>query len=279
MEMLPEIGFCKGIENYSRVLSGRAPGSCPYTLLDYFPEDFVLFVDESHVTLPQVRGMFGGDRSRKENLVEYGFRLPAARDNRPLTFDEFETKTGQTIYVSATPADYELQRSEGVFIDQLIRPTGLLDPEIEVRPRDYQVDNLMEEIRVRVAKEERVLVTTLTKRMAEELTDYLKEHSVKVKYMHSDIDTLERAAAALTPEDAESPLGKGITMTLKSATDALAKLGVEEVPTDVFNPDIHNAVMHVEDETLGEGAIVAVFQKGYRIGERIIRHATVVVAE
>ena len=192
MEMIQELGYCSGIENYSRYFDGRAPGSPPYCLLDYFPSDMLLVIDESHVTVPQIHAMYGGDKARKDNLVQYGFRLPAARDNRPLTFEEFEDKTGQTIYVSATPADYELNRSEGIFIDQLIRPTGLLDPEIEVRPRDYQVDNLMEEIRVRVAKEERVLVTTLTKRMAEELDEYLRRYGVRSAYIHSDIDTLER---------------------------------------------------------------------------------------
>jgi excinuclease ABC subunit B len=192
MEMIQELGYCSGIENYSRYFDGREPGTPPYCLLDYFPSDMLLVIDESHVTVPQIHAMFGGDKARKDNLVQYGFRLPAARDNRPLTFEEFEAKTGQTIYVSATPADYELKRSEGIFIDQLIRPTGLLDPDIEVRPRDYQVDNLMEEIRIHVAKEERVLVTTLTKRMAEELDEYLRRYGVRSAYIHSDIDTLER---------------------------------------------------------------------------------------
>ena len=192
MEMIQELGYCSGIENYSRYFDGREAGTPPYCLLDYFPKDMLLVIDESHVTVPQIHAMYGGDKARKDNLIQYGFRLPAARDNRPLTFEEFEDKTGQTIYVSATPADYELKRSEGIFIDQLIRPTGLLDPEIEVRPRDYQVDNLMEEIRERVAKEERVLVTTLTKRMAEELDEYLRRYGVRSAYIHSDIDTLER---------------------------------------------------------------------------------------
>ena len=192
MEMIQELGYCSGIENYSRYFDGREAGTPPYCLLDYFPKDMLLVIDESHVTVPQIHAMYGGDKARKDNLVQYGFRLPAARDNRPLTFEEFEAKTGQTIYVSATPADYELKRSEGIFIDQLIRPTGLLDPEIEVRPRDYQVDNLMEEIRIRVAKEERVLITTLTKRMAEELDEYLRRYGVRSAYIHSDIDTLER---------------------------------------------------------------------------------------
>ena len=192
MEMIQELGYCSGIENYSRYFDGREAGTPPYCLLDYFPKDMLLVIDESHVTVPQIHAMYGGDKARKDNLVQYGFRLPAARDNRPLTFEEFEGKTGQTIYVSATPADYELKRSEGIFIDQLIRPTGLLDPEIEVRPRDYQVDNLMEEIRIRVAKEERVLVTTLTKRMAEDLDEYLRRYGVRSAYIHSDIDTLER---------------------------------------------------------------------------------------
>ena len=172
LEMIRELGYCSGIENYSRYLDGRQPGTRPFCLLDYFPEDFLMVVDESHVTLPQVRAMYGGDRSRKENLVEYGFRLPAAMDNRPLMFSEFEQLQGQTIYVSATPADYELGQSDGVVVEQLIRPTGLLDPIIEVRPLENQVDDLMEEVRLRSERDERVLVTTLTKRMAEELTKY-----------------------------------------------------------------------------------------------------------
>lgn len=192
IEMIQELGYCSGIENYSRYFDGREAGTPPYCLLDYFPKDMLLVIDESHVTVPQIHAMYGGDRARKTNLIEYGFRLPAARDNRPLTFEEFEEKTGQTIYVSATPADYELRRSEGIVIDQLIRPTGLLDPEIEVRPLDHQVDDLMEEIRLRVEREERVLVTTLTKRMAEELDEYLRRYGVRSAYIHSDIDTLER---------------------------------------------------------------------------------------
>jgi excinuclease ABC subunit B len=192
LEMIQELGYCSGIENYSRYFDGRAEGTPPYCLLDYFPKDMLLVIDESHVTVPQIHAMYGGDRARKNNLIQYGFRLPAARDNRPLTFEEFETKTGQTIYVSATPADYELKRSNGIFVDQLIRPTGLLDPEIEVRPSEHQVDDLMEEIRLRVQKEERVLVTTLTKRMAEEMDEYLRKYGVRSAYIHSDIDTLER---------------------------------------------------------------------------------------
>ncbi len=191
MEMLLEVGFCSGIENYSRVLSGRAPGSTPYTLLDYFPKDFLLFIDESHVTLPQVRGMYGGDRSRKENLVQYGFRLPSALDNRPLNFGEFQSKLNQIIYVSATPGDYEKEHSSQV-VEQIIRPTGLLDPEIDVRPVDGQIDDLISEINLRTQKQERVLVTTLTKKMAEDLTDYLEKTGIKVRYMHHDIDTMER---------------------------------------------------------------------------------------
>ena len=183
LEMIQELGYCSGIENYSRYFDGREAGTPPYCLLDYFPKDMLLVIDESHVTVPQIHAMFGGDKARKDNLVQYGFRLPAARDNRPLTFDEFEQKTGQTIYVSATPADYELKRSEGVVIDQLIRPTGLLDPEIEVRPLDHQVDDLMEEIRQRVEREERVLVTTLTKRMAEEMDEYLRRYGVRSAYI------------------------------------------------------------------------------------------------
>ena len=192
LEMIQELGYCSGVENYSRYFDGREEGTPPYCLIDYFPDDMLLVVDESHVTMPQIHGMYGGDRSRKENLVNYGFRLPAAKDNRPLTFEEFEEKTGQTIFLSATPADYELEKSEGIVIDQLIRPTGLLDPEIEVRPSLHQVDDLMEEIRVRVEREERVLVTTLTKRMAEELDEYLRRYNVRSAYIHSDIDTIER---------------------------------------------------------------------------------------
>ena len=191
LEMLTEIGFCTGIENYSRVIQGRQPGTPPTTLLDYFPDDFLLFVDESHVTLPQCRAMYAGDRSRKDALVNYGFRLPSAYDNRPLNFDEFNSKLNQVIYVSATPADYELSRSAQT-VEQVIRPTGLLDPVVEVRPIDGQIDDLIGEIKARTAKEERVLVTTLTKKMAESLTTYLQEHNFKTKYMHSEIDTMER---------------------------------------------------------------------------------------
>lgn len=192
LEMIQELGYCSGVENYSRYFDGREAGSPPYCLLDYFPKDMLLVIDESHVTVPQIRGMYGGDKSRKDNLVNYGFRLPAARDNRPLAFDEFEQKTGQTIYVSATPDEYELQRSEGVVIDQVIRPTGLLDPEIDVRSTEHQVDDLMEEIQQRIQKDERVLVTTLTKRMAEELDEYLRRYGIRSAYIHSDIDTIER---------------------------------------------------------------------------------------
>lgn len=191
LEMLREVGFCHGVENYSRVLSGREPGSTPYTLLDFFPKDFLMFIDESHVTLPQVRGMSGGDRARKTNLVEYGFRLPSAFDNRPLFFGEFENKLNQVIYVSATPGEYEKQRSDQV-VEQVIRPTGLVDPEIEVRPVKGQVDDLMGEIRERAERNERVLVTTLTKKMAEDLTEYLASNGLKVKYIHHSIDTMER---------------------------------------------------------------------------------------
>ncbi|MDY2943940.1 MAG: excinuclease ABC subunit UvrB [Paludibacteraceae bacterium] len=192
LEMIQELGYCSGVENYSRYFDGREPGTPPYCLLDYFPKDMLLVIDESHVTVPQIRGMFGGDKARKDNLVNYGFRLPAARDNRPLTFDEFLEKTGQTIFVSATPDEYELQRAEGVVIDQLIRPTGLLDPEIDVRPSEHQVDDLMDEIQQRIRLNERVLVTTLTKRMAEELDDYLRRYGIRSAYIHSDIDTIER---------------------------------------------------------------------------------------
>lgn len=191
MEMMEQIGFCTGIENYSRVISGRAPGTPPMTLLDYFPDDFLLFVDESHVTLPQVRAMYAGDRSRKVSLVDYGFRLPSAFDNRPLNFEEFQTKINQAIYVSATPAEYERERA-GQIAEQVIRPTGLLDPEVDVRPIEGQVDDLMEEVAKVTAKEERVLVTTLTKKMAEDLTAYLQKNGVRVRYMHSDIGAMER---------------------------------------------------------------------------------------
>jgi excinuclease ABC subunit B len=192
LEMLREMGFCNGIENYSRHLTGRAPGEPPPTLLNYFPDDWLLFIDESHVTVPQVGGMYRGDRSRKETLVEYGFRLPSALDNRPLNFEEFEALMRDVIYVSATPGNYELHRARGVIVEQLIRPTGLMDPEIIVRPARNQVDDLLEEIRVRITRNERVLVTTLTKKMAEDLTDYYQELAVRVRYLHSDIETLER---------------------------------------------------------------------------------------
>ncbi len=192
LEMIRELGYCSGIENYSRYLDGREPGTRPFCLLDYFPDDYLMIIDESHVTIPQVHAMYGGDRSRKENLVEYGFRLPAALDNRPLKFQEFEALQNQAIYVSATPADYELQLSEGVYVEQVIRPTGLLDPIIEVRPSINQIDDLIEEIQKRVELDERTLVTTLTKRMAEELTKYLSRIDVRCRYIHSDVDTLER---------------------------------------------------------------------------------------
>ena len=191
MEMLTEVGICPGVENYSRVLSGRAPGSAPFTLLDYFPEDFLLFVDESHVTLPQVRGMYGGDRARKKNLIDFGFRLPSAYDNRPLNFDEFYERVNQAVFVSATPGDFELERS-AVVAEQIIRPTGLLDPEISVRPTQGQLDDLISEINTRVEKDQRVLVTTLTKKMAEDLTEYLESMDIRVRYMHHDIDTVKR---------------------------------------------------------------------------------------
>ncbi|MCL4141744.1 UNVERIFIED_CONTAM: hypothetical protein GTU68_054333 [Idotea baltica] len=192
LEMIRELGYCSGIENYSRYLDGRQPGTRPFCLLDYFPDDYLMVVDESHVTIPQTHAMYGGDRSRKENLVEYGFRLPAAMDNRPLKFEELEAIQNQVIYVSATPADYELQKTEGVFVEQIIRPTGLLDPEIEIRPSLNQIDDLIEEIQLRVERDERTLVTTLTKRMAEELTKYLSRINIRTRYIHSDVDTLER---------------------------------------------------------------------------------------
>lgn len=192
LEMIRELGYCSGIENYSRYLDGRLPGTRPFCLLDYFPDDFLMVVDESHVTIPQVHAMYGGDRSRKETLVDYGFRLPAAMDNRPLKFEEFEMLQNQVIYVSATPADYELQKTEGLYIEQVIRPTGLLDPVIEVRPSLNQIDDLIEEMHLRIEKDQRVLVTTLTKRMAEELTKYLSRINIRCRYIHSDVDTLER---------------------------------------------------------------------------------------
>ena len=192
LEMIRELGYCSGIENYSRYFDGRMPGTRPFCLIDYFPNDFLTVIDESHVTLPQIRAMFGGDRSRKENLVEYGFRLPAAMDNRPLKFEEFENINNQFIYVSATPANYELEQSGGVVAEQVIRPTGLLDPKIDVRPSQNQIDDLLEEIKLRVDKDERTLVTTLTKRMAEELTKYLTRFDIRCRYIHSDVDTLER---------------------------------------------------------------------------------------
>jgi len=192
LEMMRELGYCSGIENYSRYFDNRKPGERPFCLLDYFPEDFLLVVDESHVTMPQIRAMWGGDRSRKESLVDFGFRLPSAMDNRPLTFQEFENLAGQTIFVSATPADYELRRTDGVVVEQIIRPTGLLDPEIQVRPSLNQIDDLLEEIDKRVKRNERVLVTTLTKRMAEELSKYLERVGIKGRYIHSEVKTLDR---------------------------------------------------------------------------------------
>ena len=192
VEMIRELGYCSGIENYSRYFDGRAAGTRPFCLLDFFPDDFITIIDESHVTVSQIRGMYGGDRSRKQTLVEYGFRLPSALDNRPLKFDEFEALTGQTIYVSATPGDYEMQQTQGVYVEQLIRPTGLLDPLIEVRPCTNQVDDLVDEIIRVIARKQRVLVTTLTKRMAEELTNYLNNLNISTRYIHSDVDTLDR---------------------------------------------------------------------------------------
>ena len=192
MELIREVGFCPGIENYSRYMDGRQPGSAPYVLLDYFPEDYLLFIDESHVTVPQIRGMFRGDRSRKETLVDHGFRLPSAYDNRPLVFKEFEERMGWTVFVSATPAEYELKQSGGVVVEQVIRPTGLVDPSIEVRTQEGQIDDLVEEIRLRAERNERVLVTTMTKRMAENLADYFEQLDIRVRYLHSDIETLDR---------------------------------------------------------------------------------------
>ena len=192
LEMIRELGYCSGIENYSRYLDGRSPGTRPFCLLDYFPKDYLMVIDESHVTVSQVHAMYGGDRSRKENLVNYGFRLPAAMDNRPLKFEEFESLQNNVLYVSATPADFEIQKTEGHIVEQIIRPTGLLDPKIEVRPSRNQIDDLIDEIQKRVIIEERILVTTLTKRMAEELSEYLTKINIRCRYIHSDIDTLER---------------------------------------------------------------------------------------
>ena len=192
LEMIKEMGYCPGIENYSRYFDGRSEGMRPFCLIDYFPKDYITFIDESHVTIPQIRAMYGGDHSRKSVLIDYGFRLPAAADNRPLKFDEFEALCGQTVYVSATPADYELEKSEGLVVEQVVRPTGLLDPPIQVRPTKNQVDDLLEEIRVRAEADERVLVTTLTKRMAEELEKYFTNMGVRCRYIHSDVDTMER---------------------------------------------------------------------------------------
>ena len=192
LEMIEQVGFCSGIENYSRHMDGRPAGSAPATLIDYFPEDFLTIIDESHVTVPQIGGMFEGDMSRKRNLVEFGFRLPSAVDNRPLTFDEFEQRVGQTVYMSATPGDFELTSSDGEYVEQVIRPTGLVDPKVNVKPTKGQIDDLIDEVRTRISQQERVLVTTLTKRMAEDLTDYLLEQGIKVRYLHSDIDTLQR---------------------------------------------------------------------------------------
>lgn len=192
LEMIAEIGYCKGVENYSRYLTGKLEGEAPDTLLDYFPDDMVVFLDESHISVPQINGMYKGDRARKESLVNNGFRLPSAFDNRPLKFEEFFSKVPQVVYISATPSDYELEQSKEEIIEQLVRPTGIVEPDIEIRPTKNQIDDLMDEIKTRTAKKERVLVTTLTKKMAEELTDYYLEYGIKVKYMHSDIDTLER---------------------------------------------------------------------------------------
>lgn len=212
MEMIRELGHCSGIENYSRYFDGRPAGSRPYCLLDFFPEDFLIIIDESHVSVPQIRAMYGGDRARKTNLVEYGFRLPAAMDNRPLKFEEFEAMARQVIYVSATPADYELMRSEGIVVDQVIRPTGLLDPIIEVRPSHNQIDDLMEEIQLRIERQERTLVTTLTKRMAEELTEYLQENGISCNYIHSDVDTKERLVIMAALREGEYDVLIGVNL-------------------------------------------------------------------
>lgn len=212
MEMIRELGHCSGIENYSRYFDGRAPGTRPYCLLDFFPDDFLIVIDESHVSVPQIRAMYGGDRARKENLVEYGFRLPAAMDNRPLKFDEFEAMAKQVIYVSATPADYELIKSEGIVVEQVIRPTGLLDPVIEVRPSHNQIDDLMEEIQIRIERNERTLVTTLTKRMAEELTEYLLNNDIRCSYIHSDVETFERVKIMSALREGEYDVLVGVNL-------------------------------------------------------------------
>ena len=192
VEMMKELGYCSGVENYSRFFDGRTPGTRPFCLLDYFPDDYLMVIDESHVTIPQVRGMWGGDRARKLNLVNYGFRLPSAMDNRPLNFSEFESMTNQVVYVSATPADYELEQTDGLIVEQIIRPTGLLDPPIEVRPSLNQIDDLLDEVNQRIEVGERVLITTLTKRMAEELAKYMARLNVNCRYIHSEVDTMER---------------------------------------------------------------------------------------
>ena len=225
IEMLQTVGMVKGIENYSRHLSGRAPGEPPPTLLDYFPKGFLVVIDESHQTVPQVGSMYRGDRARKEILVEFGFRLPSAMDNRPLKFDEFQGHVHQVIYVSATPADYELEQTEGVVVEQIIRPTGLLDPEIEVRPAGHQVDELLEEIRVRVEREERVLVTTLTKRMAEDLTEYYQDLGIRVRYLHSDIDTLERARHPSRPSPRRVRCSRGDQSTSRGTRPSGSVVG------------------------------------------------------
>lgn len=212
LEMIRELGYCSGIENYSRYFDRRAPGSRPFCLLDYFPDDYLMFVDESHVTMPQVRAMYGGDRSRKINLVEYGFRIPAAMDNRPLKFEEFYSIMGQTIYVSATPADFELEESEGIYVEQIIRPTGLIDPKIDVRPSLNQIDDLMEEIALTVEREERALVTTLTKRMAEELTKYFEKNGIKCRYIHSEVDTLDRVEILQQLRDGDFDVLVGVNL-------------------------------------------------------------------
>jgi excinuclease ABC subunit B len=212
LEMLREIGFCSGIENYSRHLDGRQPGTPPHTLISYFPDDYLLVVDESHIAVPQVGAMFKGDRSRKDKLVEYGFRLPCARDNRPLTFEEWEERVNQVVFVSATPAEYELKQSDGLIVEQVVRPTGLVDPEVEIRPAANQVDDLLDEVRKRAERGERVLVTTLTKRMAEDLTDYYKDLGVRVRYMHSDVETLERIELVRALREGEYDVLVGINL-------------------------------------------------------------------
>ena len=295
IEMMREIGYCTGIENYSRYMDGRKPGEPPYTLLDYFPDDFLMFIDESHVTIPQLRAMYAGDRSRKDSLVEYGFRLPAAYDNRPLKFEEFENRVNQVIYVSATPAEYELSKSSRV-VEQIIRPTGLVDPEIQVRPVEGQIDHLIGEIQKRVERNERVLVTTLTKKMAESLTDYLKEMDIRVRYLHSDIDTLERVEIIRDLRKGEFDVLVGINLLregldipevslvaildadkegfLRSETSLIQKIGRAERNVEgkviMYADVITNSMKRAIDETNRRRALQIEFNKKHGITPQTI---------